>query len=204
MSLWSVVKKFFGLQKNAEIAVEQRNVLIEETKAFVQPTTSIDVPAAVPKKPREEIMTIETNQKFEQCVSFVLDREGRTYENNPLDPGGETKFGISHKSYPNISIKDLTEEQAKDIYFKEYWTPLNCDQYEDRLALAIFDTGVNQGVGTAKAILVEFSNQELNAEKYLFRRLRRYFNLCQKNPKLLVWLDDWLLRVIKVSEFVFK
>lgn len=143
------------------------------------------------------------NSKFESCLSFVLDREGRVYENNPADPGGETKFGICKKSYPSLNIRNLTIDDAKEIYFRDYWMPLGCDQYEPRLALAMFDTGVNQGTGTAKAILAELQGGEITAERYLFRRLRRYSNLCQKNPKLLVWLDDWLLRVIKITEKTF-
>ena len=32
---------------------------------------------------------------WERTIKFVLDYEGRYYENNPMDLGGETKFGIS-------------------------------------------------------------------------------------------------------------
>ena len=63
--------------------------------------------------------------KFDQCIAFVFDREGRVYENNPDDPGGETKYGICKKSFPSLDIKNLTEDQAKDIYYKNYWQPLN-------------------------------------------------------------------------------
>lgn len=142
--------------------------------------------------------------KFEQCIEFILDREGRIYENNPDDPGGETKFGISKKSYPNLDIKNLTEDQAKAIYLQDYWRALDCDQYELRLALAVFDTTVNQGAGVAHAILAEFRGQTFTVEQYLFRRLRRYSNLVQANPKLKIWLDNWLLRVIKIVEYKFN
>jgi hypothetical protein len=142
--------------------------------------------------------------KFEQCVSFVLDREGRFYEDNPADPGGETKYGISKKAYPALDIKSLTEEQAKAIYLQDYWRPLNCDQYDIRMALAVFDTAVNQGVGAARALLAEFSVPGFTVEQFLFRRLRRYSNLVQANPKLKVWLDNWLLRVIKITEYKFS
>ncbi|CAK0756775.1 conserved hypothetical protein [Gammaproteobacteria bacterium] len=143
------------------------------------------------------------NDKFEKCMSFVLDREGRVYENDPNDPGGGTKFGISSKAYPNLSIINLTEQQAKDIYFRDYWTPMNCDQYEPRLALAVFDTAVNQGAGMAREILMEFGSVSFTAEQFLFHRLRHYSNLIQKKPNLERYCHNWMLRVIKVSEYKF-
>ena len=140
------------------------------------------------------------NDLFNACVNFVFDREGRVYENNSDDPGGETKFGISKKSYPDINIENLTEDQAAAIYYRDYWTPMMCDKYEPRLALALFDTAVNNGVGTAQILLADFNGVVPTAEQFLFKRLRRYFNIVQKNPKMAVWLDDWLLRVLKIVE----
>ena len=143
--------------------------------------------------------------KFDACVQFVFDREGREFEDNPADPGGQTKFGISKKSYPNVDIPNLTEAQAKEIAYRDYWQPFNCDQYEPRLALAVFDTAFNQGVGVARQILVELGTKgTFTAEQFLFRRLRRYANLVQQNPaKFKPWLDTWLLRVIKLTEYIF-
>jgi len=144
------------------------------------------------------------NDKFEKCMKFVLDREGRVYENDPHDPGGETKFGISKKSYPNLDIKNLTEDEAKAIYFRDYWEPMQCEKYEPRLALAIFDTAVNQGTGMARKILTELGAEvSFTAEQFLFRRLRQYSNLIQKNPNLERYCHNWMLRVIKVSEYIF-
>jgi lysozyme family protein len=146
---------------------------------------------------------VNVDSKFEQCIKFVLDYEGRFYENNPNDPGGETKYGISKKSYPNIDIKNLTEEQAKAIYLQDYWRPLDCFQYENKTALAVFDTAVNQGVGTAQKIIAEFEGKSFTAEQYLFRRLRKYLNLVQANSKLTIWLNNWFLRVVKLTEYKF-
>lgn len=144
------------------------------------------------------------NEIFEKCVQFVLAREGRVFENDPNDPGGGTKFGISHKAYPNLSIESLTEEQAKAIYKRDYWDVMKCDLYEPRLALAIFDTAVNQGAGMAADICAEFPEVSVvTAEQFLFHRLRHYSNLIQKKPNLERYCHNWMLRVIKVSEFKF-
>jgi len=52
---------------------------------------------------------------FEVALNFVLKWEGG-YVNDPRDSGGETKFGISKKAYPNLDIKNLTQQQAGEIY----------------------------------------------------------------------------------------
>ena len=155
-----------------------------------------EISTIIPEK--VEIPIIDKMTKFNRCIEFILDREGRYLENNPNDLGGLTKWGISKKAYPHLDIANLTETEIKEIYYKNYWLPMDCDTYDNKLALAIFDCAVNQGVGTAKSIKAENPN---SVERFLLKRLRRYFNLCQKNPKLLVWLDDWLLRVLLVAEF---
>ncbi|MBI5843910.1 MAG: hypothetical protein HZB23_04475 [Deltaproteobacteria bacterium] len=42
------------------------------------------------------------------------------YVNDPADPGGETRFGISRRAYPNEDIKALTRERAAEIYYRDY------------------------------------------------------------------------------------
>jgi lysozyme family protein len=57
---------------------------------------------------------------WETAIAFVLRMEGgTTVENDPHDPGGMTKFGISHKAFPDLDIANLTLEQAKEIYRRE-------------------------------------------------------------------------------------
>ncbi len=43
------------------------------------------------------------------CFAIVVGEEGG-YVNNPKDPGGETKYGISKKSYPNVGIDTTNTE----------------------------------------------------------------------------------------------
>jgi hypothetical protein len=167
-----------------------------------EPTTP-EKQADIPETPK--IVALNPfSDKFNKLVQFIFNREGRYYENNPADPGGETKWGISKKRYPNLDIKNLTEEKIKELYYKDYWLPLNCENYETKLALAIFDCGVNQGVGMAKQILTELHPAILTVETYLLKRLRHYFNLCVAKPNLKVFLIDWTLRIIKCSEFITK
>ena len=85
---------------------------------------------------------------FDDAFAKVVGVEGG-YANDPLDPGGETKFGISKRSYPNEDIKNLTLDRAKTIYFHDYWGKGGCEVAPDSLKFDLFDMAVNQGVVTA-------------------------------------------------------
>jgi lysozyme family protein len=85
---------------------------------------------------------------FDKAFEATIGHEGG-YVNDPRDRGGETKFGISARAYPNLKIADLTIDQAKDIYRKDYWTVCGCDALPEPVALAVFDLAVNAGVRAA-------------------------------------------------------
>ena len=56
---------------------------------------------------------------FDEIIEKVLEHEGK-YSNDSDDLGGETNFGITKRFYPDIDIKNLTKEEAIDIYYKDY------------------------------------------------------------------------------------
>ena len=51
---------------------------------------------------------------FNDIIEVVLHHEGG-YVNDPVDPGGETNFGIAKRSHPDVDIANLTKEGAKEI-----------------------------------------------------------------------------------------
>jgi lysozyme family protein len=71
------------------------------------------------------------------------------YSNNPNDPGGETKYGISKRSYPDLDIKNLTREQAKEIYLRDFWNRLEMDSLPESIVYQLFDFAINSGVSTS-------------------------------------------------------
>lgn len=82
---------------------------------------------------------------FEIAVQKTLKHEGG-YVNDPKDPGGETRYGISKRSYPNLDIKNLTVKEAVEIYRQDYWNKQGLEQLEDPvLACKVFDLCVNIG-----------------------------------------------------------
>lgn len=83
-------------------------------------------------------------------IIFLLDKiieiEG-AYVNNVADPGGQTKYGISKRSYPNIDIRTLTVDAAKEIYRRDFLVPANIAAIQDQdLAWSVFKSVVNRGV----------------------------------------------------------
>ena len=75
---------------------------------------------------------------FNRAVAHILQFEGG-YTFNSHDPGGETHYGISKRVYPHVDIKNLTKQQAVDIYFNDYWKPLKPLLLPTRLRLCGFD-----------------------------------------------------------------
>ncbi len=85
---------------------------------------------------------------FEGAIERVLGLEGK-YSNRPEDPGGETNWGISKRSYPDLDIKNLKREEAVAIYKRDFWNLLNADKLPDGVAYQLLDFAVNSGIGTA-------------------------------------------------------
>lgn len=83
-----------------------------------------------------------------RAINFVLRWEGG-YVNHPDDPGGETNFGISKRSYPELDIFNLSRDQAREIYHRDYWEAIHGDEMPEAIGLALMDFGVHSGPATA-------------------------------------------------------
>jgi lysozyme family protein len=83
---------------------------------------------------------------FDQAFDRLIGHEGG-YVNDPQDPGGETNWGISKRSYPNVDIKNLTRDGAKAIYLDDFWTPLA--DADPAIKYQVFDFAVNGGLPVA-------------------------------------------------------
>lgn len=89
---------------------------------------------------------------FETAFRLTLGHEGG-YVNDPRDPGLETKYGISKRSYPAVDIKALTLDQAQAIYRRDYWQAASCERMPPKIAIAVFDAAVHHGPKTAVKLL---------------------------------------------------
>ena len=83
---------------------------------------------------------------FDKAFDRLMGNEGG-YSNNPRDPGGETNWGISKRSYPHTDIRALTRDDAKAIYMRDFWEPLG--DADPAIKFQVFDFAVNSGIQTA-------------------------------------------------------
>jgi len=156
---------------------------------------------------------------FEKSVAIIIDLEGGdALTNDPKDPGGLTKYGISKKAFPDIDIANLSYTNALDIYKKHYWEKLSLDLFNPDISLIIFDSAVNQGPrmatklvqlslglkvdgifgnNTAKAIIAlsEFQADRF-VRDFMARRMMHYSGLSTFNH----YGRGWTNRVLIVFE----
>jgi len=126
---------------------------------------------------------------FLSAFQIVVGIEGG-YSNDPRDPGGETKFGISKRAYSDLDIASLTLEQAQQIYLRDYWEVCGCDTMTWERALCVFDMAVNQGQGAARALNV----QAHDAIDLMAERAIRY----AKNENFPTYGKGWMNRLFRV------
>jgi len=160
---------------------------------------------------------------FEKCFNITIDFETGGdrfggYVNNPSDPGGETKWGISKRTFPDKDIKNLTLNEAKNIYHQFFWDLSYGDLLPYPLCLLIFDFSVHSGVSRSVTTLQKLLKVKVDGiigEKTLeaiseneLKNLCLNFNiertkficeLIKGNPRFLVFLTGWMLRVIKLT-----
>lgn len=162
--------------------------------------------------------------KFEEFISGVLQREGGAQiTDDPDDPGGVTKFGISAKGtgLDAEEIKALTEHKAIEIYRKLYYKPSKCDRLPERLQESYFDTVVNSGISRASKILQQAANhknkkgkqivvdgrigrqtiaaiQNLETERFRAFRIKFYVEIVNKKPFLEKFYYGWFRRALEV------
>lgn len=137
--------------------------------------------------------------RFLNFIPFVLDHEGGTYENDPDDPGGPTKWGIDHRSHPDVDIKNLTKDEAIQIYYESYWQPNSCGDLETGLGESHMDGCVNCGAKRANRFLAASGN---SASKYNDEREAFYGRLVEARPTSKKYLKGWLNRVSDLRKYL--
>ena len=155
--------------------------------------------------------------KFDDIIEVVLEHEGG-YVNDPKDPGGETNFGIAKRSHPDEDIKNLTKEDAKRIYYQDYWMKNRVPQIPDQLKHIYFDMCVNQGRSRAVKILQQTANakgaglivdgglgpktvgalENVELERVRAYRIKYYADLVTRKPNLEKFYFGWFRRALEV------
>ena len=129
-------------------------------------------------------------------IPWLFDHEGRSFVNDPSDPGGATKFGIDQRSHPNVDIRNLTAEQATEIYWNE-WIKDGCEHLPSPLDWIFFDACVNCGIGRAQQFL---NSSTRDPKKFQQERIDFYNRLADQKPILNKFRKGWIARVNDLSK----
>jgi lysozyme family protein len=138
---------------------------------------------------------------------------GNKVTNTANDKGGLTKYGISQAAYPHLDINSLTEEQAIDLYRKDYWSAAGCAGLKQDLQYIHFDTAVIMGIVRAIKILQQacginvdgilgpetlIKSNDITPTDYLFFRLVYYNTIMANDNSQFAFCKGWTNRVSRL------
>jgi lysozyme family protein len=214
------LKSLFIKDKEEPTMEALHNISIQkDTKFRVVDDAGVDIEtgkyvgdSGIPKE-KEEM------SKFDEIIEVVLEHEGG-YVNDPKDPGGETNFGIAKRSHPDVDIKNLTKEGAKEIYKEVYWDKNKVESLPEELWHIYFDMCVNQGKSRAVKIIQRAVNgkggsltvdggmgpmtitaigkSRVELDRVRAYRVKYYVDLVTRKPDLERFYFGWFKRALEV------
>lgn len=161
------------------------------------------------------------HERFNRWLDWIFKWEGTSFENDPDDPGGATKFGVDQRSHPNEDIRNLTRDRASEIYWNEYWTKAKAHLMPFGVGEVVGNIAVNAGHGRASRWLQTavgvpadgvIGNQTLNAVNStepdalvnaLLQRTEQHYRSIAKG-KLSKFLKGWINRNEDLRKFIAK
>lgn len=121
------------------------------------------------------------NGGFDHAVTFTFGKEGGY--NAKDSNGAAVNMGINQEFHPGVDVKNLTKDQAKQIYKTEYWDKIGGDELaakNPQLATMAFDTAVISGVGRAKELIAKSGG---DTNKFMDLREEFLAGLVKKSPE---------------------
>lgn len=164
---------------------------------------------------------------FEKAIANVISHEGG-YVWAEHDSGGETNFGITDKldglidrmadvdgdGDGDVLIFNLSKEQAKQIYKREFWNKIQGDLINDQqVANIVFDAFVNSGkvalkqlqqvigvdadgsIGPKTLDTLNYASPMLVFNSFKDARIRFYKALVDRKPTQKKFLKGWINRI---------
>ena len=118
---------------------------------------------------------------YDDALARVLVHEGGN-DDDPRDPGGRTSRGIlqsewdiwrkTHAGLPG-DVWQAPQKEIEAIYRQKYWDALRCDDLPAGVDYAVFDYGVNSGIGRAAKVLQRLIGVSMSMVKSGRTRSRR-------------------------------
>ena len=141
----------------------------------------------------------------EQILDRILVHEGTEYVNDPDDPGGCTKFGITRQTLQEWrgrlttcqDVRELQEAEARQIYHARYIKPFG--GVDPAIKPQVVDIAVNSGVLTARTLLAlaeQETGQSLTTRLF-HQRMKHYVRIVKAHPVRAKFLPGWLNRSVE-------
>jgi len=168
-------------------------------------------------------------KRFLKAVKYTFEHEGG-YNHIKEDRGGATNFGMSFNLLKLLKldvnkdgvvdindIKELTMEQAEDIYYNNFWRPAY-EVFHEKVGIKVFDVAVNAGHKRAHILLQRALNklgervvedgmlgretigtvskytEAQVLEKYCEVQADFYNDIVKRNPSQRKFINGWLNR----------
>ena len=131
---------------------------------------------ALPPEQRLEALGVNTGG-FDSAIATVLKNEGG-YSASDGNTGNPVNFGINQKAHPEVDVKNLTQDQAKEIYKKDYWDKYGVDQLRPDQQAIVMDGVVNHGSTFAQK-LVDAAKAGANPSELINMRQQEYDRLAK-------------------------
>lgn len=167
----------------------------------------------------------QADLNFARAVTITLreecgpDPDATGLVDDPNDPGGLTKWGISQRAHPGLDIRALTRDQAVEIYRTEYWLHAHGPDLVWPLCAFVFDHAVTSGPEVSigllqRAAAADFPRDGLwgpkTAAAAAARSANDLFELCRSfnaqriryyflNSRFYIFGEDWCARVAAVA-----
>ena len=118
-----------------------------------------------PYIPPAEVRQQPASQRYLNALDIVLRLEGGAQIAPwPAELGGITKYGIIQPTLDRYRrqhgatsaparVRNLTEDDARRIYYRQYWKATSADTLPEPMATAFFDTAVHAGPAAARSLL---------------------------------------------------
>lgn len=169
-------------------------------------------PAPQPPPPQDD-------SRFLNTTNFIFKVEGGL-TNDPNDKGGLTKYGIDASSHPGVDIANLTQDQARDIYRKDFEAS-GAQQLSGPAQDIYYDAAVNHGPSAAVKILqralgdvdvdgklgpqtvgsFDQKDSAQVAERMLAERQKLYARIVANDPSQRGFLAGWMNRLNMLRSF---
>jgi hypothetical protein len=242
--MFSFIKKFFSLffkklnSSSVVVPTEKPNdVIVIPVDKPNEPVEKPPVVSPIVEKVPEPVLVNSAAQLIladdayfdNTALPLILIFEG-LYSDRKNDYGGRTMKGITQKEYDSYRMKKgiasqhvklISDEEVRDIYYRNYWLSSQCNNMSQKVSVCVFDSSVNCGQGRSikflqKAVgakvdgiigmetLVKLKNfsEDAITKSFLDNKEQYYKNIVSNDSTQQEFLAGWLRRTSMIRDFV--